>query len=1223
MSLKPVHITQGPFFYPVGNTPAVCLTQSLPREQDAALLLLGCGDIRNILFTAYSGAGADDRKLDFTCCDIEAEIIARNVLALTLILDDTKGTRVRQLWNLYYHIFIDGESAGVLRSQSKKLLELAHSLKSWNEGPYGSTIRFCDSTTLENVTKLWALYALEPVQDETYKVTQDMLKDQWQAAKQVQALKTSGTASVGDGIRAFAPLLTQGFEEADKAYKTYWKTGTCLEDNKAIKNLSIANPMFVCHRSGLVLHYGTSPLTGFHLAPMYARLAADSPLFVSSETTKGKLPKPMQIALDQLSAWCFAFRKASMRLTIRYVNSDAGAFCHVIQHQQAHGESRTACWYRNVWTYTPLVLDAPEYELGGSAPATFDVIDTSNLLDYVGCLNILAASASLIRQNASSILRTEMLIPSEIDMAASASALLCGHLPTIALLLGLKPVQYWTNATSVWHLNVANSPDLNKTSMFAAATSRPIVLWKPVNTSKIRYDAAELARLLMSMYLNMFQDEGWANQFSILGLGNAELQKKKLTAYELYTRASFVSLLQHIKVSNVVDWSPFMHALVEVGIMNDTTLNMGPHHLQSLLVYLDMLGVWKVEDSFEWWHPRTFKLGGPFRKWEDIPTLMCVTLVVPHDKVSMFGELANGHGTPLCQLQLNSSISPKEALYTDIQMGFGTIETSGSAFTNDYRVMVQEDDKGWKGKSPLIVSTMVSTCTLTEEEDDACGVTFGLKSTPTAQLQFMSMFGMLLHVHRSALGQKDVFVSRYRPGFQGFVSVNKVTTSKATDVNDVIATIHPLVSSNRNEVESLRVHYSVISGKAKELLQSGAIVSFETTTAFTLRLSIGKTYLMDVVLPFPPNAASAKTKIARKSLWIEYTAAVQSGAAILRRPDNMMPVHLNEQHGVSLEQLHYVQPDVLPKLLLGQKASFAKWIGLHPSPMATMSAGELKAYQKSLADVSSTMPGRLGVKETLQSIYAHLVGAEGQAQAKIIQFCTPTSFFGILYIDSVRMDLSNQTLLVDAAYVPFHTSADMAPLAAVLAARRDDAVGIKMKEDEVAFWKHLLPGFAERCRQWQHKPTCEYKVAGRIPISTDPDKRYMCTCGYGVFPANYLKDLKQSKDLFKHAVRVAVPVIFASPINTDDPASLPSPSPPAKPPAKPQAQAPVDKPEPRLVDLGAKEGTCWECSAKRHENGGALSKCAACKVAHYCSEGCQKKDWKNGHRQLCPQLKED
>ncbi|KAI4908457.1 uncharacterized protein J4E92_010856 [Alternaria infectoria] len=893
MSLKPVHIAQGPFFYPVGNTPAVCLTQALPPEQNAALLLLGCGDIRNILFTTYSGAGADDRKLDFTCCDLEAEIIARNVLALTLILDDAEGALVRQLWNLYYHVFIDDESASLLRSQSKKLLELAHSLESWNEGPYGTIIRFCDSITLENATKLWALYALEPEKDDTYKETQDILKGQWQAAKQLQTGK-AGMGFVGDGIRAFAPLMIQGLADAGKAYQTYWKSGTCLEDNKTIKKLSIANPMFVCHRSGLVLHYGTSPLTGFHLAPTHARLSVDSPLFVPSETTKGKVPKFMQVALDQLSAWCIAFRKASTRITIRYVNSDAVGFCHVLQHQHVHGESRTAHWYRNMWTYTPLVLDAAEYEKGGSAPTAFDVIDTSNLLDHVGCLNILAATASLIRQNASSILRTEMLIPSEIDVAASAKALLCGHLPMVALLLGLKPVQHWTNATSVWYWNPSNFPDLDKMDMLTAAASRPIVLWKPFNTSNVRYDAAELARLLLSIYLKMFQDEGWANRFSMLGLGNAELMQKKLTAYELYTRAGFVSLLQHIKVSNVVDWSPFMQTLVVIGIMNDRTLNMGPHNFQSLLVHLDMLGVWKIEDHFDWWHPRTFELGGPFCKWEDIPTLMCVTLVVPYAKVSMFGDLANGHGTPLCQLQLSSSVSQKEALYTDIQMGFGSIETSGTAFTNDYGVTVREDGKGWKGKSPLIVSAMVSTCTLTEYKDDACGVVFGLKSTPAAQQQFTSIFGMMLHVHRSAVGQKDVFVTRYRPGFQGFVSVNEVATSKPTHVSDVIATIHPLISSSRSEVESLRVHYAVDSGKAKELLQSGAVVSFELTTAFTLRLFIGKTYRMDVTLPFPPNAASAKTKIARKSLWIEYTAAVQSEAAMFRRPDTMIPVHLNE-----------------------------------------------------------------------------------------------------------------------------------------------------------------------------------------------------------------------------------------------------------------------------------------------------------------------------------------
>jgi hypothetical protein len=159
---------------------------------------------------------------------------------LTLILDDTNGTRVRQLWNLYYHVFIDGESASLLRSQATKLVELAQSLKSWDEGPYGTVIRFCDSVTLEKTLKLWKLYALGPAQEEIYKEAQNMLKAQWKAAKDLQATKISGTGFVGDDLRAFAPLLVQGLEDSGKFYRTYWKSGTCLEDNKVIKKLSIA-----------------------------------------------------------------------------------------------------------------------------------------------------------------------------------------------------------------------------------------------------------------------------------------------------------------------------------------------------------------------------------------------------------------------------------------------------------------------------------------------------------------------------------------------------------------------------------------------------------------------------------------------------------------------------------------------------------------------------------------------------------------------------------------------------------------------------------------------------------------------------------------------------------------------------------------------------------------------------------------------------------------------
>lgn len=55
--LHPAFVNIISFFYPLGNTPAVCLTQDLPREQKANVLLLGCGDVRSILFTIYADSG--------------------------------------------------------------------------------------------------------------------------------------------------------------------------------------------------------------------------------------------------------------------------------------------------------------------------------------------------------------------------------------------------------------------------------------------------------------------------------------------------------------------------------------------------------------------------------------------------------------------------------------------------------------------------------------------------------------------------------------------------------------------------------------------------------------------------------------------------------------------------------------------------------------------------------------------------------------------------------------------------------------------------------------------------------------------------------------------------------------------------------------------------------------------------------------------------------------
>jgi hypothetical protein len=51
--LTPTVANRIALFYAAGNTPATSLTRGVPHDEDASILTLGCGDLRNILYTAY------------------------------------------------------------------------------------------------------------------------------------------------------------------------------------------------------------------------------------------------------------------------------------------------------------------------------------------------------------------------------------------------------------------------------------------------------------------------------------------------------------------------------------------------------------------------------------------------------------------------------------------------------------------------------------------------------------------------------------------------------------------------------------------------------------------------------------------------------------------------------------------------------------------------------------------------------------------------------------------------------------------------------------------------------------------------------------------------------------------------------------------------------------------------------------------------------------------
>lgn len=692
---------------------------------------------------------------------MEVEILARNIIALTLISDDANAANIKLIWNVYYHIVLDKESHSLLCGHSEKLLRHTESIEQWNKGPYGRLIRFCDSATLRDVVKLWKLYAINASQDPEYQNLQAKLNNEW--ARVQRFAKDQSKGSLLNAIRSVAPLVTES-PNASKGYESFWKDGHINGNKKLLKTRSIANPMFAHLRPNLILHYYTDPLLGFHLATAFVHLSADSPLSDIQQGSANGTSDVEKVAFQQFSEWCRAFRNTAPRCKIRFVHADALAFCHVLDYHRINGESVSAHWYKHAWDFHRLVLDSPDYCSGSRSPTEFNVIDTSNLMDHLGSLNILAAASPLLVREPYSTLRTELLLPKELTVADSVEVLLCGDLATNAILCGLQPVQYWRNSTATWH---ASEELVKDNPMLTTALSRHVVIWKPTDVGGIEFDANDLAKLVFNMYLKMFQTDSISSSFALLKMP-PDVAQLKVASFDMYTRASLAALLHRIKQERMVSWDEFIKKLVDM-VLYDRQLMMGPHYGHSLCAHFSGLKLWQFEDEPSL---HSFRLEGadndPITKWKDIPLTVHVTLVVPKKMVDEFQDFTNGdYGTPIVNAMLQSPTTSTQNTYPDVQLGFGTIIASGTSFTNDYNISVQQGEIEGPDTRPLIVSFLATTASLFLNGGARCRVAFGLKSTPASSRRFVKELGFALQLYESTVGSSDVFVTKFRTNLSG------------------------------------------------------------------------------------------------------------------------------------------------------------------------------------------------------------------------------------------------------------------------------------------------------------------------------------------------------------------------------------------------------------------------------------------------------------------------
>jgi hypothetical protein len=290
---------------------------------------------------------------------------------------------------------------------------------------------------------------------------------------------------------------------------------------------------------------------------------------------------------------------------------------------------------------------------------------------------------------------------------------------------------------------------------------------------------------------------------------------------------------------------------------------------------------------------------------------------------------------------------------------------------------------------------------------------------------------MFLRVHQSAVGQEDVFVSRHRPNMHGVIESNiapnvaslrnesfdpihVVCTNRTVD-DDVKVSIMPLMNHVKNKFDSVQIRYDFSSGLAMSALQSGNPMKAVATNPVRLNLRILGKWQHEAKLPLPIDNAAGQTKVARKSPWIEHTVPVAELEALHSRPDSVFQLHRELGSWPCLEHLHCVNAHALCELRIHEHGANAEWLTIHTSSAATTFISEENDYT---VLARSSIPGRLRIGETMSLIYRNISGLGGIDQIRSFWVIWNHDGIGMVHVDSIRFDVSNQTVFIDAAFIP-------------------------------------------------------------------------------------------------------------------------------------------------------------------------------------------------------------
>ena len=759
------------------------------------------------------------------------------------------------IWSIFYHFFLDDASLGLLLAQCRKLVQFSNDMQTWNGSKYGRFLRFCTEHSLEEIRRHLILY----LEMETMLAREKaLLKNNFiSGMKDVK----SKYVAVHSAVSAAGPCGVEVVELAPKLFREFWSTGVTVGISPQSEVNPYLNPTFVYSASGTKfnVHYGTDPIVSFHLAPFLTSIKdTQRPLTIGIKDL-------VEGARQQFFSLCSSLRsrlvlEPSANLTIRFFVGDALAFCRALHYCGDANITETGI-YTYAWGGSQIDFNVEDYGQSTTqrAPLTFSVIDTSNLTDHLGLINILLLTIPLLQQNSSSAIYTDTLLNTDTSDSALVNK---GYtdIPTLALFLGVASSPYLSHFTS----------HSDKHSMLLSAMTNSqfpqSISWRfpfsaipgaahdiQISSTVVRLmcDARKLAEFLLSVYCNIY-----ATDSAIELLKNPSLAMQSIH----YTRNSFVALLGFVKAKAQTNWDQIMYFFMD---LIESNLRMWLHHYQDLLCQLHLCSLFTVNSLRPTYVERLRSSQDRFHGWKEVPPVVCVVLKVPRRYIKILEDM--DPGTP--SLECHTSGSTFFNIHSSLQFVFGDIERSASS--GEPAVKILEDHKGWKGSSDLIVTFYMPSWILLREPGVAIGLHFHCCASTMASLS--AQLGMNLTIYSTTLTDTErVQLVCERPGNVGeldrlrsIASVPKSMSKKATEVRTVVA-----FDKSGKKASTLTMRHVITAPNAQKSLSNLALVTTKPVSDSALEVTFdGYRHLF--INPFAVRGSQSKTRVARKLSYIE------------------------------------------------------------------------------------------------------------------------------------------------------------------------------------------------------------------------------------------------------------------------------------------------------------------------------------------------------------------